>query len=255
MSEPFKDHFKAVAQQYADSRPTYPKRLFSWLAAQCSRLDLAWDCATGNGQAALDLAACFEHVVATDASAAQLAQAPAHDRIEYRVAPAERSGLADASVDLLTVAQALHWFDVAAFHEEARRVLKPTGIIAEWCYGMIAVDDAAIDGLIQNFYQDVVGPYWPPERMHVEKAYRDLPFPFRQLPVPAFSMQAAWTLDQLAGYLRSWSATGMYIKANGSDPVSTLAEELLAVWGDPAHACEITWPLALRVGSAQGANK
>lgn len=249
MGETFQDHFKAVAQQYADSRPTYPKRLFAWLAAQCSRLDLAWDCATGSGQAALDLADYFQRVVATDASAAQLAQAAAHDRIEYRVAPAESSGLADASVDLLTVAQALHWFDVAAFHEEARRVLKPAGIIAEWCYGMIAVDDAAIDGLVQNFYQDIVGPYWPPQRRLVETAYRDLAFPFAQIKAPAFSMQVSWNLHQLAGYLRSWSATGLYVKANGADPVNELEGELLTVWGDPLQCRAIAWPLALRVGS------
>lgn len=251
MTEAFKDHFKTVARQYADSRPTYPKDLFSWLATQCSAHDVAWDCGTGSGQAARDLAAHFKHVIATDASEAQIAQAQteAQEGITYRVAPAESSGLETASVDLVVVAQALHWFDVDAFHAEASRVLKPQGIIAEWCYGHIEIDNPAVDGLIQHYYADVVGEYWPPERAHVENAYRKLPFPYERKDAPAFAMRVTWSLEQLMGYLRSWSATAQYIKINGSDPVQELTEEMAPLWGDSTNCYNISWPLALRVGS------
>jgi ubiquinone/menaquinone biosynthesis C-methylase UbiE len=231
--------------------------LFAWLAAQCREHEVAWDCGTGSGQAARDLAAHFKHVVATDASEAQLTQAQiaqthAEAHIDYRLAPAEMSGLVSDSIDLVVVAQVLHWFDVAAFHNEASRVLKPHGILAEWCYGHIEIDNAAVDGLIQNFYADVVGPYWPPERAHVENAYRKLPFPYERLPVPAFAMRVTWSLEQLMGYLRSWSATAQYIKVNGTDPVEELMQEIAPMWGDAEVCYTISWPLSLRVGSKQG---
>ncbi len=253
MTAEFKDHFKTVARQYADSRPTYPKQLFSWLAAQCHEHDRAWDCGTGSGQAARDLAMHFNHVIATDASTSQIEQArtQAQANMEYRVAPAEMSGLESATMDLVVVAQALHWFDVDAFHREALRVLKPQGIIAEWSYGHIEIDNAAVDGLIQHFYADVVGPYWPPERAHVENAYRKLAFPFARITAPTFSMQVLWNLEQLAGYLRSWSATAQYIKTHGTDPVEALQQEMLEYWGDAEAVYAISWPLALRVGSKQ----
>lgn len=248
-ADSFKDHFKAVARQYSDSRPTYPKELFAWLASQCPAHERAWDCGTGSGQAALDLAAHFGRVLATDASSAQIGQAKRHDRVEYRVAPAEDSGLESATMDLVVVAQALHWFDVEAFHREALRVLKPEGVIAEWCYGIIEIEDEAINRPIQHFYGEVVGPYWPPERRHVETGYGELPFPFRKINSPAFSMRLTWSLDQLLGYLRSWSATARYIKTNGIDPVEALAAELSSIWDDSRQGRAISWPLALRVGA------
>jgi len=263
MTAKFKDHFKTVARQYADSRPTYPEQLFTWLAAQCPERECAWDCGTGSGQAARDLAAHFNHVIATDASTSQIQQAQIEQAklsqaqgsgqavIDYRVAPAEMSGLDSATIDLVVVAQALHWFDVDAFHREVSRVLKPQGIIAEWCYGHIEIDNAAVDGLIQHFYADVVGPYWPPERAHVENAYRKLAFPFAHITAPAFAMQALWNLEQLAGYLRSWSATAQYIKIHGTDPVEELQQEMLEYWGDAEAGYAITWPLTLRVGSVR----
>ncbi|HEY8084936.1 MAG TPA: class I SAM-dependent methyltransferase [Methylophilaceae bacterium] len=248
MTEAFKDHFKTVAQQYADSRPTYPKELFTWLVAQCGERDVAWDCGTGSGQAARDLAAHFKLVIATDASESQISQVQPQEGIDYRVAPAELSGLASGSIDLVVVAQALHWFDVDAFHDEASRVLKPQGILAEWCYGHIEIDNAAVDGLIQHFYADVVGPHWPPERVHVENAYRKLPFPYERLTPPAFAMRVTWSLQQLMGYLRSWSATAQYIKVHGTDPVEELTQEVQQHWGDAETYYTISWPLSLRVG-------
>lgn len=247
-SPQFSDHFAPVATNYASFRPTYPAALFAWLAEIAPGHELAWDCAAGSGQASLDLAAHFARVVATDASAAQIAAAVPHPQVEFRVAPAEASGLADASVDLITVAQALHWFDLERFHAEVRRVLKPGGVLAAWTYGILAVEGDAVDARVQAFYHDTVGPYWPPERRHVESGYRTLPFPFAEIPAPAFAMETLWTLPELLGYFRSWSATGRYIKANGADPVDGLAEELAPAWGTPLTRRRVTWPLSLRVG-------
>ncbi|MCQ9374588.1 class I SAM-dependent methyltransferase [Methyloversatilis sp. XJ19-13] len=250
MTATFADHFATLASQYASSRPTYPPALFDWLAERCAARDCVWDCGTGTGQAAVDLGRVFGRVVATDASAAQIAEATPHARVDYRVAPAEASGLDDASVDLVVVAQALHWFDLDRFYPEARRVLKPGGVIAAWCYGVLHVGDEgdAVDHLVQHFYHDEVGPWWPAERHHVETAYRDLPFPFALLPAPDFALSARWTPAQLLGYLRSWSATARFMAANGFDPVERLSVALHAAWGDPTQARTVSWPLSLRVG-------
>lgn len=248
MSTKFQDHFAPVAGSYADYRPTYPPALFQWLASLMTRHALAWDCACGSGQASVDLAEHFERVVATDASAAQIQGAIPHPRIDYRVAPAESSGLPDASADLVTVAQALHWFNLEEFYAEVRRVLHPGGVLAVWTYGVLQVEGEAIDPLVQNFYHNVVGPYWPPERAHVEDGYRSLPFPFAQIEAPPFAMQASWSLPQLLGYFRSWSATGRYLAQKGQDPVAVLEGQLTPLWGKPEQQRLIRWPLSLRVG-------
>lgn len=245
MSKAFNDHFKTVSAHYASSRPTYPSELFAWLAGQCAARELAWDCATGNGQAALDLAGHFRRVVASDASAAQLAAASAHSHVEYRVAPAEASGLPEGAVDLVTVAQALHWFDLDAFHAEVRRVLKPDGLLAVWSYGVLSVEGEALDRHVQRFYWEEIGPYWPAERRHVENGYRELPFPFHPVAAPAFAMRVQWDLAHFLGYLRSWSATARYVQTHGQDPVETLATRLAPLWGETRT---VSWPLALRVG-------
>lgn len=250
MSESFKDHFSGVAATYAQSRPRYHADLFDWLAGQCANRDLAWDCGTGNGQAARHLAGTFARVIATDASAAQIAEAEPHARIDYRVAPAEQSGLDDAAADLVTVAQALHWFDLDRFYREVRRVLKPGGLIAAWCYGTFRVHDAAIDSAVQHFYAETVGPYWPPERRHIEAGYSDLPFPFEPVAAPSFSMSADWSWPELAAYLRSWSATDRYRAAEGADPVADLEASLASQWGDPSKPRRFEWPIALLVGRA-----
>ncbi len=244
----FSDHFGAVAGHYAEFRPHYPASLFAWLAAQCDRHALAWDCGTGSGQAAQALAAHFAQVHATDASAEQIAHAEAHAGVTYAVVPAERSGLADASTDLVTVAQALHWFDLPAFYAEVRRVLKPGGVVAAWTYGVHTTEGDAIDAAVRRFYHEVVGPYWPPERRHVENGYRELPFPFTRIPAPAFAMQVSWSLAQLLGYLGSWSATARLRKATGSDPLPALGQQLRPLWGDPAKTRIVRWPLSLLAG-------
>jgi ubiquinone/menaquinone biosynthesis C-methylase UbiE len=248
MADTFNDHFATVAQHYADSRPSYPAALFDWLAAQCDERTLAWDCAAGSGQASLGLARHFTQVIASDASAAQIAQAAAHPRIDYRVASAENSGLANHCADLVTVAQALHWFDLDGFYTEARCVLKPGGMLAAWCYGVLQVEGEEVDAQVQRFYHEEVGPYWPPERRHVETGYRELAFPFTPVAAPAFAMRLDWNLEQLLGYFRSWSATAACIKAHGSDPVVAIERHLRACWGDPVRPRSIRWPLTLLAG-------
>ena len=243
----FRDHFSGHAGSYAEFRPRYPAALFDFLAAVSPSRRRAWDCATGNGQAALDLAARFEAVVATDASARQLEEAFPHERVTYRVAPAERSGLPDASFDLVTVAQALHWFDVEAFWVEVRRVLVPGGVVAAWCYSMLETEPA-IDAILDRFYHDTVGPWWPPERHLVEEGYRSLPLPFEPIGAPAFAITLALDLEGLLGYVRTWSAVRRYAAEHGSDPVDALREEIAPSWGDPARRRAVRWPIHLRVG-------
>ena len=242
------DHFGKVAGTYADHRPAYPAPLFDWLADQCSEHTLAWDCGAGSGQASVALAGHFDQVVATDLSEGQLTHATPHSRVAYRVALAHDSGLPDASADLVTVAQALHWFDLEPFYQEARRVLKPGGMIAAWSYGMIALEGDAANQVLQHFYHQVIGPYWPAERHHVETGYRELAFPFERLPTPDFVMKVNWTLPHLLGYLRSWSACARYREAHNADPVEALSARLEPYWKDPNEMRQVSWPLTLLVG-------
>ena len=248
MSQPFHDHFSEVAKRYADFRPHYPAALFDYLATLVPRASLVWDCACGNGQATVDLAECFERVIATDASREQVASATAHPKVEYRVAPAEQSGLPDESVGLVTVAQALHWFDLERFYAEAKRVLNAYGVLAAWAYGVNEVQGDAINELVQVFYSNTVGPYWPPERKLVEEGYRSLRFPFTEITPPTFRMEAHWTLDQLLGYFSTWSATNRFIRATGRNPLETLSVDLSRVWGDKNCTRLVVWPLTVRLG-------
>lgn len=245
----FKDHFSGHADDYTRYRPSYPHAVFAWLAAQVPQHERAWDCATGNGQAAVGLAEFFADVVATDASDSQIAAAKPHARVRYAVAPAERSDLAARSLDLITVGQALHWFDFTAFYAEAARVLKPGGVLAAWSYGLMQITPA-VDAAVWRLYEPIVGPYWPPERRYVEERYRSLPFPFREIAVPAFAMEALWTLEQLTGYLGTWSAVRRYRKEQGGDPLALIADELSAAWGDAETARKVVWPMFMRVGRA-----
>ena len=248
MNSTFHDHFSNVASRYADFRPHYPEALFDYLATLVSRSSLVWDCAAGNGQASVDLAERFHRVVATDASREQIASAKPHPKIEYRVAPAHQSGLPDESVGLITVAQALHWFDLERFYAEAKRVLQPEGVLAVWAYGINEVEGETLNRLVQDFYSNIVGPYWPPERKLVEEGYRTIPFPFAEVAPPSFRMETGWTFDQLLGYFSTWSATNRFIKATGQNPLEPLSAALAGSWGDANLPRRITWPLSLRLG-------
>ena len=243
----FKDHFSGHAADYARYRPHYPAELFSYLASIAPSRKVAWDCATGSGQAAVELARFFERVLATDASEKQIANAVPNERIDYRVAAAERSGLEANSVDLVTVAQALHWFDHPAFFAEVKRVLRPNGVLAVWCYNLFAIAPA-IDELVEKFYRETVGPYWDFERGLVETGYRTIEFPFSEIAVPQFRMEAEWSFEQMLGYSRTWSATKGFIAARGFDPVDSLGEELAQIWPDGEATMLVRWPLSLRVG-------
>jgi SAM-dependent methyltransferase len=252
MSRPFPDHFSGVAGAYAEFRPRYPDALFDWLAEVAPRRDLAWDCATGNGQAAVALARLFDRVLATDASAEQVEVATPHPRVEYRVAPAEESGLTADSVDAITVAQALHWFDRPVFYEEASRVLRRDGVLAVWTYGHPRLDDPAADAVFQEFYSATVGPYWPPERALVDVGYRTIEFPFPEVDPPDLEMETLWPLAALLGYVATWSATTRFRRSRGFDPLPALGEALARVWGEPAESRRIRWPLAIRAGRRGG---
>lgn len=243
----FKDHFSTQSAIYRAARPRYAPTLFAWLAAQAPARSLAWDAGCGTGQASLGLAAEFERVIATDPSAAQIAEAETAPNLDYRVERAEQSTLTDASADLVTVAQALHWFDLDAFHAEVRRVLRPGGIVAEWTYADCHVIPA-VDAVKQTLYVDLLDSYWPPERRLVESGYAELAFPFARLAPPPFELTAHWDLAAFLAYLRSWSATQRYITANGSDPVDELAARFAAAWGDATEVRAVRWDLALRVG-------
>jgi ubiquinone/menaquinone biosynthesis C-methylase UbiE len=243
----FRDHFSRVADAYAEFRPTQPDALVGWLVTLSPRRALAWDCATGSGQAARAVAEHFARVIATDASASQLVHAAPHARVEYRVAPAEESGLDAGTVDLVTVAQALHWFDLDAFYREVRRVLAPGGVLVAWSYmSPHVVDDAALDTLLHACMHQTLGAYWPRERQYVEDGYRTIPFPFDEVTAPPFDLVVQWTLDQLAGYMRTWSATTRYVDARGGDPIADFETAARERWGGGTRT--VRWEYAVRAG-------
>ncbi len=244
----FKDHFSERAANYAAYRPLYPQTLFEFVASLSPEHRTVLDCGTGNGQAAIGLVTHFDRVIATDPSAEQISYAATHKRIEYRIARAESSGLPVQSVDLVTAAQALHWFDAKSFFEEARRVLVPGGAIAIWGYGDPILDTTQLDQILREFNRGTLEPYWFPERKLLLDGYRAVAFPFDEVAVPRLELEMKWSLPELAGYLRTWSSAARYLAENGVDPVPEVEKSLAAHWGDPATARVIRWPLYLRAG-------
>jgi SAM-dependent methyltransferase len=242
----FKDHFSGHAADYRAFRPTYPPELFTFLASVASGHDLAWDCGTGSGQAAVPLAEHFARVFATDASAEQLKNADPHPKVEYVVAPAERCPLPDASADLVLVAQALHWFDHDRFYAEVRRVCKPDAVLAATCYYAPSVSPE-VDPILRK-WEDFIRPYWTTERVWVDDGYRSIPFPFPELTTPRLAVSVTATPAQFLGYLGTWSATKQYLKKHGTDPVDQFAAEFGAAWGDPSTVRTLRWELAMRLG-------
>ncbi len=243
----FPDHFSDHADRYEAYRPTYPDSLFAYLASLVPAHDLAWDCATGNGQAALGLTPHFRTIIATDASPRQIAQAHPHPKVTYLVSPAERTPLPDGSVDLVTVATAFHWLDFPRFYGEVRRVAKPDGILACWGYKVLSVTPE-VDAVIQRLDAEVLRHFWLPETRLAVEAYRTIPFPFDEIATPPFRMTHEWNLDQLTGFLGTWSASNRYRTQTGREPTDEIRDELAGAWGDPQQERQVAWDLLMRVG-------
>lgn len=246
----FKDHFSGVAQGYAAFRPRYRPQLAADLAALCPQRRLAWDAGCGSGQFSVLLPAVFERVVATDASAEQVAAATVHPQIEYRAEKAEASGLPDGAVDLITVAQAAHWFDLPAFYAECMRVAAPGCVLALITYAHMRFPEP-LSGLYWHFYQDVLAPYWPPDRRHVEQAYSTLPFPFAPLTVPPQALEATWGLEQVLGYIDTWSAVRGLLATEGQGRLATFKDGFRQAWVTHLGAeakLALDWPVTVRAG-------
>lgn len=241
-----KNLFSTQARYYARYRPTYPAELYDFVLSHVRVQDLAWDCATGNGQVAGELAKHFRRVVATDISEQQLSEAIRSDKIDYQLVSSEESQQVDYSFDLIAVGQALHWFDVEAFYREVKRVAKPEGVLTVWGYGLMQISPE-IDALVLHFYRNVVGPYWEYNRSYVDSAYATLPFPFREVPCPEFGMKKQWTLDELEGYLNSWSSVVTFARERGYNPVPDFIAEIRPVWPN-GEALPITFPIFMRLG-------
>ena len=241
------DRFSAQAAQYARYRIAYPPELYAWLLPQVAGRARAWDCATGNGQVAAELAHHFVEVVATDLSASQLAQAAEWPTIRYQVAPAEHTPFPAAYVDLVTVGQAVHWFDQAAYHREVRRVARPGAVLAEWGYGLCQLGEPALDALLGHFHNHTLAPYWDANRWHVLDEYARLPFPFAQVQRARFAVRKQWSAAWFLDYLRTWSAVVNYGRQHaGADAVALLADKLMQQWG--AGEREIVFPVFARAG-------
>lgn len=241
-----KDNFSTQSSQYAKFRPTYPQALYDFLLSHVKDTKLAWDCATGNGQVASELAKRFDKVYATDISKNQLANAVQLPNIIYKLEQAEHTNFSDHSFDLITVAQAIHWFKFDEFYAEVKRTLKPDGIFAAIGYGIMQITPA-IDEVVHYLYKDILGNYWDEERKYIEDNYLNIPFPFKEIAIPDFKMTTEWSFDQLIGYLETWSALQHYLKANGQNPIKLVYDNLKQTWGD-AQTREICYPLLLKVG-------
>jgi len=243
----FEDNFSAQSKQYAQFRPQYPDTLYDYLASVSEEHSLAWDCGTGNGQAAVSLAKYFARVYATDASAKQIANAYPHEKVEYYVESAEHVGLESSSVDLVTVAQAVHWFDLEKFHAEVKRVLKPNGVLALWTYGLPEISPK-VDKAVERLYFGVLADFWSDRVRYVEEEYRTLPFPFTEITPPTLTMEATWDRDQLVGFFDSWSATQKYRQQKGYHPLEEVWDEISDDWKVEKEKRTIRWHLYFRIG-------
>jgi SAM-dependent methyltransferase len=240
-----KDLFSSNANQYATFRPDYPNDLFDFIFSHVTSFSSAWDCATGNGQAAKVLARKFDQVQATDISEKQMESGFRSANITYSISPAEKSNFPDQSFDLITVAQAAHWFKLELFYQEVKRVAKPGCIVALWGYGLLSVNPD-FDVQLKDFYKNVVGPYWDPERILIDASYATIPFPFQEINCPDFSFTKQWNITHLEGYLNTWSATQKYIATNKSNPVTEFISASATAFGEGAQ--EVKFPLFMRLG-------
>ncbi|MDD0845505.1 class I SAM-dependent methyltransferase [Pseudomonas sp. Gutcm_11s] len=235
------------ADAYASFRPQYPEQLFDWLASNAPAHERALDIACGNGQASRPLLGRFQQVLACDASAEQLRAAPDLKSVDCFAADATAQPLADASLDLIVVAQALHWFATPDFFAETRRLLRPDGLFCAWCYSLLRIDDA-LDAVLDDFYWNTLAGYWPAGRTSVDAGYSDIQPPFARIQVPAFAIELEWDLPQLVGYLSTWSAVQKLEQASGRDPVQDLLPRLQQAWGDGQQKRFVRWPLHFLAG-------
>jgi len=245
-----KDLFSNQASLYAQYRPGYPPGLFEYILQYVKNKQQAWDCATGNGQAAAELAKYFDKVMATDISEKQLQEAQPIENITYSVATAEQTPFADNSFDCITVAQAYHWFKFDAFEQEVKRVAKPGAIVAVWGYSLVVCEDEALNTIINTFYRETVGAWWDKERRYVDEHYTTVPFPYEPLPAKEFQINVQWNKPQLIGYFNTWSSVQHFIKANGYNPVTELAVAIEKVWQGDDHK-NFYFPLFLKLGRVQ----
>lgn len=248
----FKDNFSKHSSIYSKYRPNYPIEMFEYLISLTKEHNLAWDCGTGNGQSALSLANYFDLVYASDPSEQQIKNAKPHKKIIYKIEKAEKSELKDHSVDLITISQALHWFDFEAFYREANRVLKEIGVIAAWTYGLPKIS-IEIDKIVQFYHDTILGEYWPKEHKLVTTEYTTIPFPFEEIPSPDFKIQKSLSLNQLKGLLKSWSATQRYIEKNGTNPIEKIEADLTKLWGNRDLKVS-NWKIILRAGRPFASN-
>lgn len=242
-----KDNFSKQSKEYSVFRPTYPDEAIAFILSQVPDKTAVWDCGTGNGQLAAKLADSFLHVDATDISENQIANAVKKDNITYQVVSAEEAPFRENSFDLITVAQAIHWFDFDRFYAKVRTTLKPDGVLAVIGYNLMQIDEAC-DRVILHFYKDILGDqYWDKERKYLDERYQTIPFPYHEIPAPEFAQKVNWTLDELTGYLNTWSAVQHYIKANGVNPVEEVRQKLQAIWREDEKK-EVCFPTLLRIG-------
>lgn len=241
-----KDNFSTISDKYAKFRPDYPQTIYDFLYPLLKEKERAWDCATGNGQVARELAKDFTWVEATDMSAQQLKHAYQADNIHYSIQKAEHTQFADDSFDLITVAQAVHWFDIEKFNDEVKRVARPNSIIALIGYELNHITPE-IDAIVQSFYTNIIGQYWDPERRHIQERYQSIPFPYRELETPEITNIKLWKIENLIGYLNTWSAVQHYEKAHGSNPVAQIENDLRTAWG-PVEVRKVNFPIIFKAG-------
>ena len=242
-----KDLFSKQADLYARYRPTYPAELYQYILSFVKEKDIAWDCATGNGQAATVLADHFKKVVATDISASQIEKATFKENIEWLVCPAESTPFAENTFDLVTVAQAYHWIKWKEFRNEVRRVCKNNAVIAVWLYYDHTTGDKRIDKVVRDFYENVTRPYWDYERKYVEELYATVAFDYELLPFKNFEINLHWQREDLLGYISSWSAIQKYIKVNGHSPIPIIEKEINKLWPQ-GEKKQVIFPVYLKLG-------
>jgi SAM-dependent methyltransferase len=247
LDKSFKDYFSSASESYKRFRPVYPEDLYQYLAPIAPAKQVAWDIGCGNGQAAIELAKHFRQVIGTDASTEQIAQTQPAKNLAFFVSPAETINAADNSIDLITVAQAIHWFEHARFFKEVDRTLKPGGVFAAWGYQLLYTD-TPLDDMIRSFHSEIIGPYWPPERALLDNGYTKVPFPYPRLRNPPFFMRTRWQFSELIGYLNTWSAVKQYELKQQRNPVELHIEEIKTAWGDTKKQLSIYWPLILYAG-------